>query len=858
MSSQPDEPSQKHFSHRTLLLGLMLLVVGWLVAFSLTLWHLRNAALTGGLDLAATHARNFEEHLTQTLQVIDLTAGSIDPLSEGRINTTLLGSRLITALRPAPFLRSISLLDAQGRIIASSNPENLGIPVDIAGYYPPAKPDADILRISPPWRGRDFASGVTITPGTPASPNDPSFIAVLRHLTSGGQHFWLIAAINPDYLINHATRLVGDPTTQVQWLRYDGLLLTSTDPDDLPGSQTAAGEVQQRVHQREFGKLTQTLAKDREVLTAYQASSRFPALVAVHVDHEQALAVWRAETRQMALIVLPALLGLCIAGFLLWRRQQRIARQSEELDHQRRLAASVFDASSNSILLTTPEGDIIAANRAFEHISGYTAIEVLGQNPRILASGMQDKGFYRRMWEALLTEGHWEGELVNRRKDGRLYTGAVAIHAVKNEAGQLLHYVGVTADITETKRYQAELLDAKSRAEAAAMAKTSFLATMSHEIRTPMNGVLGMTELLLMADLPAEQREQLQIVKSSADSLLTLLNEILDYSKIEAQGVSIEAVHFNPAELVNDIIGLFGPRAATRGLTLAQRISPAIPRTVIGDPTRVRQILNNLVSNALKFTHTGGIVIGLQALAASANTENQTRLLEITVTDTGIGIPPEKQSVIFDVFEQADASTTRHYGGTGLGLAISRRLAEAMHGELSVSSTPGKGSCFTLTVRVHDDPDGVAQAAQIVHSAHRPPAEGVSGRALNLLIVDDTPTNRLVLRGMLAKLGHQVVEACDGAEALTRLQAQRFDAVLMDVLMPVMDGHEATRAIREREAATGEHLPVIALTASAYAADRDACFASGMDDFISKPIKLDDLSGALASIQPTRSAAAPP
>jgi PAS domain S-box-containing protein len=845
-------PTQSHQRQTAFLLGLGLLLGSWLAVFALTLWQLRENALANAQATAVTHARNFEEHLTQTLQVIDLTAGSIDPTRDNRLDYAELGQRLAIRLRPAPFLRSLSLLDGKGRIVASSNADNLNLKIDVGNFFPDANREAEVLRIGMPWQGRDFSSAHPALPSAPLSPSDASFIPVLRRLSAGTENLWLLAAINPDYFINHFDQLLDSHIGHVQLLRYDGLLLLSSGPHDAPASHGVAGEVTAHLRQIEHGDFAQTLPDGQQVLTAYRASSRFPALIAVHIDRAAPLNDWARQARRLALIVLPILLALSIAGALIWRRQQRIAAQQAELDRQRRLAASVFDASTDSILITTPDADILSVNPAFESMSGYRAAEVLGRNPRLLSSGKQDSEFYRRMWETLLEHGHWQGEMVNRRKDGSLYTGWVTINAVHDDAGQLRHYISVMADITERKRHEAELLEAKERSEAAALAKTTFLATMSHEIRTPMNGVLGMTELLLLSKLTDSQRKQLELVKSSADSLLTILNEILDFSKIEAQGVAIEAVPFDPAEVINDIAGLFGARATAKSLRLTQHMHPALPRSVIGDPTRLRQILTNLVSNALKFTQAGSIV--LTAAPDGEALTDGTQRLRFAVTDSGIGIPAEKQAVIFDAFSQADGSTTRHYGGTGLGLAISRRLAEAMDGDLTVASAPGNGSCFTLHIRVHVDPElAVHKQRQDSHHRHPPPsAPGPMG--LRILVAEDTPTNQVVLRGILEKLGHRVTIVGDGAAAVATAKANVFDVILMDVQMPVMDGLAATREIRDSEngnpGSGGRHTPIVALTANAFSADRDACLDAGMDGFVSKPVKLTDLQMALQNIRP--------
>ncbi|HEX6735597.1 MAG TPA: ATP-binding protein, partial [Azonexus sp.] len=672
---------------------LALLVVAWLSALLFTGWRLREDALGNAFVGANTHARNFEEHLTQTLQVIDLTAASIDPGGE-EIDPQELSRRLTVALRPAAFLRSISLLDAGGRVVASSNAANVGLLVELADFFPLAPAESTQLRIGEPWAGRDLADGRAGSPGHPLAPDATAYVPVMRRIIGGEQPLWVVGTLNPDYFINHFLQLLPPGQGHVQVLRYDDRLLFSSAADEAPGASGRAGLVGERLKQQDFGQLAQELPDGQAVMTAYRGSSQFPVLVAVHLDRQYALAGWRTDIQRLSAVVLPILAALTMAGGLLWRRQRRYARQQAEMEHQRRLAASVFAASTNAVILTTPAGDIISTNPAFERITGYGSAEVLGRNPRLLSSGMQDRQYYREMWDTLILTGHWQGEIINRRKDGELYTSLLTINAVRDEAGQLTHYVSVATDITERKRYETELLAAKERAEAAVLAKTTFLATMSHELRTPMNGVLGMTELLLRSQLDERQRRQLGIVKGSAEALLSLLNEILDYSRIEAQGVMVEMSPFDPAALVHDIVGLFAPHAEAKALQLTEHLAPGLPQQLLGDAIHLRQILTNLVANAVKFTRSGRIIVKAWTEPADAG-----RLAFcLAVSDTGIGIPADKLELIFQAFTQADGSHSRSYGGTGLGLAICRRLAAAMQGTLGVVSAPGQGSCFTLKV----------------------------------------------------------------------------------------------------------------------------------------------------------------
>ena len=527
--------------------------------------------------------------------------------------------------------------------------------------------------------------------------------------------------------------------------------------------------------------------------------------------------------------------------------------EEKRLLQRLKLLADTLDSVDECVSICDPGDRLLFVNRAFLRTYGYEEFNLIGESIGIVRSPLNSPEVTAGILPATLAGG-WNGELWNRKRDGTDFLVMLNTAAVTDGDGNVEATVGVARDITERKRAEAELTRAKDNAESANRAKSEFLAMMSHEIRTPMNGVIGMTGLLLDTHLTPEQRDYAETVRNSGDALLTVINDILDFSKIEAGKLLIECSSFDLRLVIEEVNGLLEPKAEEHDLQLILEYPSSLPRYFIGDAGRIRQVVTNLVGNAVKFTPSGSVQVTVEC----AGQDSRGAQMRIAVHDTGVGIPPQKLDSLFEKFSQVDSSMTRKYGGTGLGLAIAKQLTELMGGTIAVESRLGEGSKFTLTLPLRQEAapragteDAELQGERRIAELRERWAERFAGLGLRVLVAEDNAVNQKVAVGMLEKLGLRADLASNGREAVELRAMLSYDLILMDCQMPEMDGYEAAREIRRAEKGKSR-TAIVAMTAEAMTGAREKCIAAGMDDYIAKPVRLEDLVEALRKWLPER------
>jgi len=564
------------------------------------------------------------------------------------------------------------------------------------------------------------------------------------------------------------------------------------------------------------------------------------------------------EINTLSLIALPWLSVVVAAGLAMifrkqWRRTSAAVaekKHAEQLLEESELRFRILTRATNEAVWDWDIAtDSVWWNRNVQTLSGYGEEEIGSTSDwRVQNVHPDDR---KRVEDSLHArvrsekEDFWSAEYRFRRADGTYADIFDRGYILRDHDGRALRMIGSMLDMTKRKR-EMELARARDAALESARLKSQFLANMSHEIRTPMNSIIGMTDILLHLELTPEQREFVEIVRMSGESLLTIINDILDFSKIEAGKLTFEMLDFEPRTTVEEVITMLADQTHAKKLQLSSVIAPEVPGLVRGDPGRLRQVLTNLASNAIKFTSQGEI-----KLSVTRTSENDTHIiLRFEVADTGIGVPEAARACLFQPFSQVDPSTTRKYGGTGLGLAICKQLVNLMRGEIGCDSVPNRGSTFWFTAqfeKLNSAASLIEIVPKITAESANLPAQQLSTRArkrLRILVAEDNAFNQKVVLRQVREMGFGADAVANGIEALEALRRIPYDLVLMDCQMPEMDGYACAAEIRRQED-NQRHVPIIAMTAHVMKEDRDKCLAAGMDDFLSKPVRVVHLEGVL-------------
>jgi PAS domain S-box-containing protein len=549
--------------------------------------------------------------------------------------------------------------------------------------------------------------------------------------------------------------------------------------------------------------------------------SRFPAVVSV-----------TALRDAQGAIIGYLLIGTDNTARKLVEEEQK--KSDQRLRDQQFYTRSLIESNIDALMTTDPSGIISDVNKQMEALTGCTRDELIGAPFKDFFTDPEraEAGIRRVLREKSVTDY----ELTARARDGKQTVVSYNATTFYDRNRKLQGVFAAARDVTERKRVEMELKQAKAVAESASRTKSDFLASMSHEIRTPMNAIMGIADLLAKTTLTSEQDKYVQVFRRAGDNLLNLINDILDLSKVEASQLELERTGFSLMDQLEIVIEMVAARAHEKGLPLVCEIAPNVPGDLVGDPTRLRQVLLNLIGNAVKFTERGEV-----SLHVTLEPDTYAPTLRFTVSDTGIGIPADKLDRVFERFTQADTSTTRRFGGSGLGLTISKRLVELMGGRIWVASEVGEGSVFAFTVPFEKWAGATLRGAVLVG-----PDQGLPLTPLRILLAEDSPDNCLVTMAYLEDTPYRIEIAETGAIACEMFAARPYDLVLMDRQMPVMDGLTATRKIRAWEQANGRQpTPIIALTASALKGDREMCLAAGCTAFLTKPIKQEVLLQAI-------------
>lgn len=646
----------------------LVILLGTVAATFYTQWRLRGEAIGRQLDAAMMYARNFEDHLTLSFDVLNITLGN----AVGRNGEFPLHGE---ALRSAPYLRSLSLLGADGRtVVASSEPRNVGARIPVAGYLPETSAQQEIMRVSPPWSGRDYYEGRPATTDRPLAADATNFIAVLRTVGADEQRgHSLVAAVNPGYFLNHYNRSLPPAYGAVELLRYDGMLLLSTDERRQPGSRDDSRQIVGEIERKESGQFELNAPDGRTALVAYRASRHYPFVVVVRLDKEQALSGWRQEAKRTSQIVALVLGAALVLAGLYYRRHERIALEREVVEAELRLRGAALGAAANAILITDREGRVKWGNPAFCHLTGYSLEEALGRNLRdLVKSGRHPREFYAEMWDTILSGRVWHGELINRRKDGILFHESQTITPVHDADGAIREFIAVKQDITARKLGEARMEELSRHLVTLQEGSRRRLSGELHDRTSPNLAAIRINLDILAAALPADQASDLHARLEDTRAL------------IEDTAASIREICSDLRPAVLDYAGLWAALdsyahqfARRTGIDIKLDCSQCETRLPPDLETVFFRVAQEALTNCAKHARAANVTLSLRQTAQK---------VILDVSDDGIG------------FEPRHPGTTPQ--GSGLGIVIMRELAEFSGGSFSIESQPGAGTHIHVEIEV--------------------------------------------------------------------------------------------------------------------------------------------------------------
>lgn len=815
----------------------------WLVAatFALGVLGTAQSLISSGKKEALEQGRNQTERalasaesaLNRTLLSVDVMLSGVEDLvrpvtsAQGKIDVVAAQDILTGLVKRNLLVRDITLLGANGHTLAGAHPRDVSMSAQhqIDPRWPPGFFDQV-------WQ--QSTASLVVGPATRSPVNAETVIHLAKtYVSSAGQRAVVVAEV-PLQLV--ASVLAPSATLdgiQITVERGDGQLLASSPPSDITGQlvlspplSASQSDGQVRVG---MGRPAQ-----HEALIAVRSSLYSGVFLSSSISMQKVLERWHTEKKKTSIVTAVFLSMIALSAGLVHWHWSKLSRARQETWRSKALLDQALSSMSDGFLLCDPADKVLAWNERYVTIFPWLRDVIKRGIPfdvlvRSSVShylpdadpAQKEAWIARRMMAHRSQRGDFDQDIGN----------GMVVHAIETrmpDGG----VVSVFRDITASER---ELARAKAAAEAANESKTQFLAAMSHEIRTPLNAVLGMNGLLLNTPLTDEQRRYVELIRSSGQMLLAVINDVLDISKIEAARMELEIAEFSPRVIVDEVASLLSVRAQAKGLQFQTHLSANLSGALRGDASRLRQILFNLIGNALKFTEQGQVDVTVDQQPM----DDGRFMFCVAVRDTGIGIAPDALPTLFDRFTQADSSTARRYGGSGLGLAISKELAELMGGTLFVHSELGVGSTFELRI-----PLAAGDRRKLVH---RDPSNDIAERAarsLRILVAEDNGVNQILIKAILDQMGHYSDIVADGIEAVRQIQQAQYDLVLMDIQMPEMDGQAATQAIRALGGLFAT-IPIIAMTANAMVEDRNTYLGAGMNDYVSKPIVVRQLAAAI-------------